>query len=52
MSVDVEHFEELGPALLLSASPQLGVVLLHQLDDLEILLKVADRNISPFLGSP
>ena len=48
MSVAVEHYEELGACFTASASPQLGVVLLHQLDDLEILLKVADRNVSPF----
>ena len=51
MSVGVEHYEELGPALLLPASQQLGIVLLHQLNDLEIPLKVAERNISPFCGS-
>ena len=51
MSVAVKNYEELEPALLLPVSQQLGVVLLHQLDDLEIPLKVAERNISPFWGS-
>ena len=44
MKVAVEHYEELEPALLLPVPQQLGVVL-HQLNGLEIPLKVAERNI-------